>query len=343
MRTETVVVAGDEAGERLDRVLAARADLSRSRLKALILAGEVAIGAATIRDPGYRVKSGDAIVVGVPPPEPAEPQPENIPLDGRVRGRRHHRHRQAERARRASRRRPPQRHAGQCADRALRGSRSPASAGSAAGHRAPARQGHHRPHGGGEDRPRAPGARRPVRRSRPQRAAPARLSGHRLGRARPAEGHHRRADRPPSARPRQDGGAPGGPRGDDPLGSAGALSGIDGKPVASLLACRLETGRTHQIRVHLAHRGHPLLGDALYGPGFRTKAARLRPGAGGAWRVLADRPCMPIYWASNIRPRANRWSSDRNFRAISLVYVTASCLHGQRAGLMRKPHIKSKG
>jgi 23S rRNA pseudouridine1911/1915/1917 synthase len=34
----------------------------------------------------------------------------------------------------------------------------------------------------------------------------------------------------------------------------------------SLLVCRLETGRTHQIRVHLEHLGHPLLGDPLYGP-----------------------------------------------------------------------------
>jgi 23S rRNA pseudouridine1911/1915/1917 synthase len=34
---------------------------------------------------------------------------------------------------------------------------------------------------------------------------------------------------------------------------------------AALVECRLETGRTHQIRVHMAHRGHPLLGDALYG------------------------------------------------------------------------------
>jgi 23S rRNA pseudouridine1911/1915/1917 synthase len=51
--------------------------------------------------------------------------------------------------------------------------------------------------------------------------------------------------------------------------------GRDSKPVASLIECRLETGRTHQIRVHLAHIGHPLLGDATYGTGFKTKATRL--------------------------------------------------------------------
>ena len=32
------------------------------------------------------------------------------------------------------------------------------------------------------------------------------------------------------------------------------------------IECRLETGRTHQIRVHMASLGHPLLGDAVYGP-----------------------------------------------------------------------------
>jgi 23S rRNA pseudouridine1911/1915/1917 synthase len=43
----------------------------------------------------------------------------------------------------------------------------------------------------------------------------------------------------------------------------------------SLISCRLETGRTHQIRVHLAHIGHPILGDAVYGAGFKSKAAQL--------------------------------------------------------------------
>lgn len=37
------------------------------------------------------------------------------------------------------------------------------------------------------------------------------------------------------------------------------------RPIASLVECRLETGRTHQIRVHLTHLGHPLVGDPAYG------------------------------------------------------------------------------
>ncbi len=42
------------------------------------------------------------------------------------------------------------------------------------------------------------------------------------------------------------------------------------RPFASLIECRLETGRTHQIRVHLTHLGHPLIGDPAYG---RTRTA----------------------------------------------------------------------
>ncbi|WP_297322041.1 RluA family pseudouridine synthase [uncultured Bartonella sp.] len=46
----------------------------------------------------------------------------------------------------------------------------------------------------------------------------------------------------------------------------------DNEAVASLVECRLETGRTHQIRVHMAHLGHPLIGDQDYGSAFKTKA-----------------------------------------------------------------------
>ncbi|MGD9915346.1 MAG: RluA family pseudouridine synthase [Rhizobiaceae bacterium] len=51
--------------------------------------------------------------------------------------------------------------------------------------------------------------------------------------------------------------------------------GAAAEPVAALLECRLETGRTHQIRVHMAHIGHPVVGDPDYAQGFRTKANRL--------------------------------------------------------------------
>src|SRR5262249_10440740 len=71
-----------DAGERLDRVLAERvAELSRSRHKALILAGRVAIDGATIRDPGHRVNAGDSIVLELPPAQDTAIAPEDIALD----------------------------------------------------------------------------------------------------------------------------------------------------------------------------------------------------------------------------------------------------------------------
>ena len=55
---------------------------------------------------------------------------------------------------------------------------------------------------------------------------------------------------------------------------------------ATLVACRLETGRTHQIRVHMAHLGHPLLGDQVYALGFKTKASLLGAPAQAALTAL---------------------------------------------------------
>jgi len=54
-----------------------------------------------------------------------------------------------------------------------------------------------------------------------------------------------------------------------------ATFGRGGGPIASLLACRLETGRTHQVRVHLASIGTPLIGDPVYGTGFKSKLRKL--------------------------------------------------------------------
>ena len=80
--TETVTIAAEEAGLRLDRVLAVHiATMSRSRLKTLILAGQVKIAARTIRDPAASVNSGDTVTVTLPPPEQATPEGEAIPLN----------------------------------------------------------------------------------------------------------------------------------------------------------------------------------------------------------------------------------------------------------------------
>jgi 23S rRNA pseudouridine1911/1915/1917 synthase len=52
--------------------------------------------------------------------------------------------------------------------------------------------------------------------------------------------------------------------------------------VASLLECRLATGRTHQIRVHLASIGHPVMGDPVYGRAATRRKASLPPRARAA-------------------------------------------------------------
>lgn len=78
----TCVTAAEDNGERLDKVLAVRfPDLSRSRLKALVLEGEVSVNDEICRDPSRKMKEGVVLSLAVPPPVESTPEPENIPLE----------------------------------------------------------------------------------------------------------------------------------------------------------------------------------------------------------------------------------------------------------------------
>lgn len=63
---------------------------------------------------------------------------------------------------------------------------------------------------------------------------------------------------------------------------------------ASLIECKLHSGRTHQIRVHLHHLGHPVLGDKIYAPRFAKNFPRQ----------------MLHAWNLGFRhPRTDKWNS----------------------------------
>ena len=283
---DKVTIAGSEAGERIDRVLAARTALSRSRLKALILDGKVAIGARTIRDPSYRVNAGDKISVSTPPPEPAEPAPEDIPLNvvfeddeiividkpaGLVvhPAAGHHSgtlvnaliaHCGDSLSGIGGVKRPGIVHRLDKDTTGLmvvaktdRAHQALAAQFADHGRTGPLKRGYLALVWGAPERPKgtinAPIARHPKSRDR--------MAVRKDGRV--AITHWQVLERYP---------------------------GSDGKPVVSLIACRLETGRTHQIRVHLAHAGHPLLGDAVYGRGFKSKEGQLDPPVRAALATL---------------------------------------------------------
>jgi 23S rRNA pseudouridine1911/1915/1917 synthase len=278
----------DEPGGRLDRVLAAHVgELSRTRLKVLIEAGSVAIDGHTIRDPSHRVNSGAAIVVDVPPAKPAKPLAEALPLNvvyedddiiviDKPKGLVVH---------------PAAGHASGTLVNALIAHCGTSLSGIGGGKRpgivhrldkdttglmvvAKNDRAHKRlaaqfaSHGrdgspfergylafvwGAPDRPRGV-VDKPIDRHKVARDRMAIREG-----GREAVTHWQVLERY--------GGQKGGARRSE--------GGRPGEAVASLVACQLETGRTHQIRVHLASIGHPLLGDDVYGPGFRTKAALL--------------------------------------------------------------------
>ena len=283
--TETVTVP-ETGGGRLDRVLAAQIPaLSRSRLKALILAGQVTVEARTVRDPAAAVNSGDIISVTLPEPEPAKPAGEAIPLDIVYE------------------------------DDALIVLNKPAglvvhpAAGHASGTLVNALIAHC-----GDSLSGIGGVKRPgivhrldkdttglmvvAKNDRAHRRLSNQFADKREG---PIErdylalvwGAPDRArgtidaplDRHPHAREKR-AVRQGGREAVTHWEVVERYAGTDGKPIASLLACRLETGRTHQIRVHLAHIGHPVMGDETYATGFRTKVTRLNPAAQAALDAL---------------------------------------------------------
>jgi 23S rRNA pseudouridine1911/1915/1917 synthase len=291
-----IQVPDDQTGQRLDRVLAAHvAELSRSRLKALIEAGTVTIDGATIRDPSHRVKSGAAIALDVPPPQPAAPAAETIPLNVVY----------------------------EDADIIVIDKPSGLVVHPAAGHWTGtlvnaliAHCGESLSGIGGERRPGivhrldkdTSGLMVVAKNDRAHRRLAAQFAAHgRDGRPfergylafvwdapdRPRGTVDRPIDRHKSVRTRmaiQEGGREAVThwqlieRFRTSKGTQKAKGKADS--AASLLACTLETGRTHQIRVHLASIGHPLLGDGVYGTGFRSKAALLPQAAQVALKDL---------------------------------------------------------
>jgi len=305
-------VAGDEGSARLDRVLAVRLqDLSRSRLKALILDGRVQVGTTPIRDPAYHVGRGETITIDVPEAAPAEPQAEAIALDivyedddiiviDKPAGLVVH---------------PAAGHETGTLVNALI-AHCGASLSGIGGVRRPGIV-----HRLDKD---TSGLMVVAKNDLAHRSLTAQFADHgRTGAmergylafawgvpSRPHGTINAPIDRHPHAREKmavRDGGR----EAITHWEISATFDGRDGKGVASLLALRLETGRTHQIRVHLAHAGHPLLGDQVYGPHFKTKAVHLGPQAQAALAALG-RQALHAYLLVIEHPRTGeilRWES----------------------------------
>jgi len=256
------VVASEQAGWRLDRFLAAAlGDISRSRLQQLLQSGAVTHTRKTIRDGNFRVKSGEAYTVHVPPPAPAVPQGQNIPLQVVYE------------------------------DKDLIVIEKPAglvvhpAAGNPDGTLVNALIAHC-----GTSLSGVGGVARPgivhrldkdtsgllvaAKNERAMGSLAKQFANHTIERAYHAVvwGAPRAGDgivegqigRNPFDRKRMAVLRGGGKQARTRYRLVEKF-GDPEKPFASLIECRLETGRTHQIRVHLTHIGHPLIGDPAYG------------------------------------------------------------------------------
>jgi len=286
---ERRIITAGAAGksQRLDRVLADQfEDLSRTRLKALIVAGHVNIGGAPILDPAYQVRADETIIVEVPPAVAPEPEGENIPLDIVY----------------------------EDDDLIVLNKPMGLVVHPAAGHETGtlvnaliAHCGTSLSGIGGVKRPGivhrldkdTTGLMVVAKNDRAHQSLTAQFADHgRTGALRrgymafvwgtpprPRGTIDQPIDRHPFAREKMAVRASG-RQAITHWEMLEGFEGRDGKPIAALLACQLETGRTHQIRVHLGHAGHPLIGDDVYGAGFRTKASQLSAAAKTAVAAL---------------------------------------------------------
>lgn len=271
---------------RLDAWLAASFDgdaaLSRSRLKALIAAGYLRLDGVTVRDASLRLRGGERITLRLPPPEPATPMPEPVPLDVL--------HEDDELIVLVKQVGMVVHPGAGVRSGTLVNALLHHAAGSLSGIGGVARPGIvHR-----LDRDTS-GVMVVAKTDRAHRALSEQFADHGRtgpldrryvalvwGAPRPAAGTIdaplRRDSRDRTRRAVGDGG--------DARHAITHYTVRDDVGPASMVECRLETGRTHQIRVHMAHIGHPLLGDATYGAGFRSKAALLGSGAADALAAM---------------------------------------------------------
>ena len=82
------------------------------------------------------------------------------------------------------------------------------------------------------------------------------------------------------------------------LATYGQISKVEARPSAALVECTLETGRTHQIRVHMGHIGTPLIGDTVYGRHRGVKAMGSGPDFDAAMNTIRSLDRQALHAAS---------------------------------------------